>query len=90
MTIPIFEFFSWLFHTAMDSFRFLAHTAMERLSDCASLFFWPLRTGMDALHDYLGVPVSWTPAVLLAGAALLLLLLILTGWAILASNRRNK
>lgn len=101
MTLNIFDFlgdlirflFSGLGHLidlAGSVFSFTLKAAATALSALSKIFSAPFRLGADTAQDVFGVPVLWTPLFVLGCAVLLLILLVLTGWALAARRRRKR
>ncbi len=99
MTLHIFDFFAQileflfsglgaLIDLAGSAVSFFLEAAAAAFSALSNLFFAPFLLGAGTAQNIFGVPVSWTPLFLLGCTVLLLLLLVLTGWAIMAKRHR--
>lgn len=96
MTLHLFDFFAQVIEFLFSGIgqlidfvgsaaSFLLKGSASALSALCSIFLTPFRVGSDIF----GVPIQWTPLFLLACVLLVLLLLVLAGWAITANAKRK-
>lgn len=76
-----FDCLSWAAESVLSILRFLIEGAFSVLSALASLFLAPLKSGLSSAGSWFGIPISWTPLFFLAAVFLLLVFLVLMGWA---------
>lgn len=89
----LFSGLSWLLDLFWGAVGFLGrclgavlNVLGSLLSGAARALSLPVRWGGELLDRLTEAPLFWTPVLTLAGLALVLFVLILTGWAISARN----